>query len=189
MFRYEIIVDHGETANKCTILPLDYRADFHLYRGSYHGRLTADVLLHPKGEPLELLRERLIAPASLALIDCVWRRLDPIIQGLEAPLPILASIPSDFVTAYPRVSKFDFDPEGGLATIEALFVGAALLGQWDLSLLREYFFAEEFLQRNSKSFEKHGIEARWHGAIYQPLRPKNARTRRWGRGRGMEPAP
>ena len=183
MLDYEIVVDHGETPNKCTVMPLVYRTDFDIRQGRVTRALRADLLLHPEGEPLSQLSLAPDKVTCLAAIDCIWRRLTPILAGIDAPHPPLASIPRGFVTAYPRTSKKDFDPEGGLATIEAIFIAAAFLGHWDLSLLREYFFAERFLALNSAVFESYGIQGPVEGPVFQPLLPRNSRTRRIGRGR------
>lgn len=183
MLAYEIIVDHGETPNKCTILPLAYRSDFTILRGRVSEALRADVLLHPEGAPLDSLRFPPGAVKRLAAIDCIWRRLEPILEGIDQPHPLRARIPDGFLTAYPRTSRKDFDPDGGLATIEAIFIAAAFLGSWDQSLLREYFFAEQFLEMNRKTFEGYGLGFEFQSPVFQPLHPKNSRTRRIGRGR------
>ncbi|TWW09502.1 hypothetical protein E3A20_13650, partial [Planctomyces bekefii] len=90
-------------------------------------------------------------------VDCVWRRLPQILRWIEQPWPRLVAIPQDFVTAYPRRNKQNLDPEGGLATIEALFIAAAFLKNWDLSLLKEYHFGPAFLEANGKTFEKYRL--------------------------------
>jgi len=187
--RYEILVDHGETANKCTIVPLSYRTDFAIRRfprGELIKGFTADILLHPDGIPLDQLRTT--NAASLAAIDCIWKRLSPIIHWLEKPLPTLARIPDGFVTAYPRLSKHGNDPDGGLATIEALFIGAAFLGHWDTTLLSEYFFGERFLELNDQRFRDLGVTPgpASNQPIFQPRYPRSAWKRRVSRGRAGE---
>lgn len=182
--QFEIIVDHGETANKCTIVPLEYRSDFYLRFGTVTGPLRADVLLHHNGTPLHQLsvKERMVT--RVGVIDCVWRRLAPILDRLEKPLPALVSIPAGFVTAYPRRSKKDFDPAGGLATIEAIFIAAAFLGHWDETLLREYYFAERFLKENDAAFRRYGIiPPLVQKPVYRPTVAKTSHQRRLGRGR------
>ncbi len=183
MLEFEIIVDQGETPNKCTIMPLLYRTDFKILRGSMAHTLRADILLHPEGEPLTSMTLAKGSVKSLAAIDCIWRRLGPILEAVDRPHPRLVSIPPGFVTAYPRTSRKDFDPEGGLATIEAIFIAAAFVGSWDLSLLQEYFFAEKFLAMNDLSFRHYGIIPHVQSPVFQPHSPKNSRTRRIGRGR------
>ncbi|MFY7928821.1 MAG: hypothetical protein ACOVS5_08105 [Oligoflexus sp.] len=183
MLTYDIIVDHTETANKCTILPLSYRSDFRIARKPKAFRWTADLLLHPEGQSLADFCRAPRPVRSLAAVDCVWRRLEPILRGIEGTPPHFVKIPEEFVTAYPRVSRKDFDPEGGLATIEAIFIAAAFVGVWDPSLLREYFFAERFLTINIEAFRHFGIEPEIPEGIFAPYRPRNAQTRRLGRGR------
>lgn len=184
MLHYEIIVDHGETPNKCTITPLAYRADFKLHFQPPRGlALSADLLLHPEGVELNASFRSHFPVKLLGAIDCVWRRLPPLLESLSGPLPQLVSIPQDFLTAYPRISKKDYDPSGGLATIEALFIAGALLGQPDLSLLREYFFADRFLAMNEASFRRHGIVFELGGPVFRPSLERNSRNRRLARGR------
>lgn len=158
---YEILVDKNENPRKCTVQPLKYRADFALRRfgrGKPVGRLQADVLLHIEGEPLDQLaaadRDAL---GSVAVIDCHWKRCAAIMAQLERPWPRLARIPDGFETAYPRRNLEGKDPDGGLATIEALFIAAAFLGVWDETLLKEYHFGTRFLEVNRDAFQRFGI--------------------------------
>jgi pre-rRNA-processing protein TSR3 len=158
--RYEVVLDSGETANKCTIAPLAYRKDFRLIAVTHVlslGRLNADVLLHHEGECITQLRSKLAGVTGIAGIDCIWRRLPGLLRRVEGDLPILARIPEGFVTAYPRKSEDDSDPPGGLATIEAIFVAAALLGHWDATLLSEYYFGRRFIEMNQTRFLELGV--------------------------------
>jgi ribosome biogenesis protein Tsr3 len=158
MLKYEIIVDHNETSKKCTILPLRDRQDFCIRRYAPHKvmpPLIADVLLHPDGVPMDQLKRN--GDTKIAALDCIWRRLEAILKNMEGPLPTLGSIPPGFETAYPRKSRDGSDPSCGLATIEALFIGSAFIGQWDVSLLDKYYFADAFLARNEAVFRGYGI--------------------------------
>ena len=186
---YEIVLDHGETANKCTITPLRDRADFRfvsVFGEGPLGPLSAALLLHHDGKSIvDIPRPRPIA--TLASVDCVWRRLPKILPRLrwaEAPA-VLAKIPDGFVTAYPRTGRPSTDPAGGLATVEAIFIAAALLGNWDPSLLSRYYFGRVFVQRNAKLFLDLGVpqagdESQWPAQL-QPLR--NSYRRNANRGR------
>ena len=192
--RYEVLIDHGETSNKCTILPVSYREDLSIRkfrRGRPIPGLKADILLHPDGVSLAELVGADSQVESLATIDCIWRRLRPIMGWLEKPLPKLVKIPDGFVTAYPRLSRLGNDPSGGLATIEAVFIAAAFVGKWDISLLSEYFFGEEFIQLNQRRFRDFGIDPFCPEGvpIYQPRFPRSAMTRRLGRGRAISTRP
>jgi pre-rRNA-processing protein TSR3 len=159
---YDLLVDRGEIPQKCTILPLAYRPDFHIRRFDLKepiARLESGVLLHVDGAPLDELAPSLRARGvrSIALIDTVWKRCERIVDLIEKPLPPLARIPDGFLTAYPRRNKKNLDPDGGLATIEALFIAAAFLGTWDETLLAEYYFADRFLTANQSVFARFGL--------------------------------
>ncbi len=185
--KIEVIIDHGETANKCTIAPLVDRIDFRLIpvgRDLSLGRLNSPVLLHHEGECITQVAQRM--PVSgIAVIDCIWRRLDPLMKRIERPLPLLCRIPDGFVTAYPRRSKDCSDPDVGLATIEAIFIALTLVGKWDLSLLEHYPFAEKFIALNRLRFQQLGVDAERFNlpsTIYKrPVR--NSLLRRMARGR------
>ena len=83
----------------------------------------------------------------LLLLDSTWRLL-PKVRSKVRGSTVRRSIPSAWQTAYPRVSKDGSDPTGGLASIEALFVAQALLGNTMMSLLNGYHWQNEFLQLN-----------------------------------------
>lgn len=190
---YEIVVDHYETANKCTIAPLRDRTDFRfvkVFGEGPLGPLSAPILLHPDGMCLSKW-DRTVSVPALASVDCVWRRLPSIVRRLHwsvAPA-IFAKIPTGFVTAYPRVGKKSAEPEGGLATVEALFTAAALLGNWDVSLLSRYYFGRLYVERNARRFVELTVdhaadEAQWP----PPLRlERNSHLRKVNRGRLHRP--
>lgn len=183
---YEIILDSGETANKCTIAPLSYRSDFHLIRVKGAGALgpfQAPILLHPEGGCLTRIRDRFRQECGIASIDCVWRRLDTLIRRISGDLPMLARIPDGFETAYPRQSKIRNDPRGGLATIEAIFTAAALLGNWDASLLSDYYFGRKFVELNLKRFLDLGVPQVKIEFPVLKTKPKHSLQRRRDRGR------
>ncbi len=186
--RYEVILDSGETANKCTIAPLAGRPDFRLIpvKGAGAlGPLQSSILLHHEGRCLIELRESLGEVSGIACIDCVWRRLDPLIRRVEGKLPVLTRIPDGFATAYPRKSVLDTDPDGGLATIEAIFVAAAILGNWDTSLLSNYYFGRRFVELNARRLIELGAtqaadDSQWPVHV---SKQRSALQRRRDRGR------
>lgn len=155
---YEILVDKLENPRKCTIQPLKGRADFTFRYFSGNKPIapfTADCLLHIDGECLsEIPRSSL---RSLALIDCTWKKVPGVLQRLPIPLPKLVRMPDGFVTAYARKNKQGQDPDGGLATIEALFIAAAFMGYWDLSLLDTYYFKNDFLEMNKNLWKQYEL--------------------------------
>lgn len=159
--RYEILVDKTERANKCSILPLAYRKDFRIVRFDRRypiPALAGNLLLHPEGRPLGDWKNA-GDDVVVAAVDCNWNRLGNILERIDGVLPPLARIPGGFVTAYRRRNKQDRDPDSGLATVEALFLAAAFLGNWDRSLLAEYNEAGRFLEANAAAFARHGLAA------------------------------
>ena len=158
MLDFEIVVDKGEKPNKCTILPLINRSDFKIYRPGRNqviGPLSGDLLLHPDGE---LLHEMKIDDVKrLSVIDSNWKLLPMLLGRVALPLPKLARIPDGFLTAYPRRSKLNTDPDGGLATIEAIFIAAAFFGVWDETLFNKYHFGKEFLTINADTFARFNL--------------------------------
>ena len=157
--RFQILVDRGERLNKCTILPLAGHPELDIVR--YHrGRpipaLAGQLLLHPEGTALNDLGTNERQVATLSAIDCTWKRLGSVLRLIAQPLPRLVKIPDGFQTAYPRRNKLNQDPDSGLATIEAVFIAAAFLGHWNVSLLGKYPFATEFLELNRDSFARYG---------------------------------
>jgi ribosome biogenesis protein Tsr3 len=188
---FEIVADYGETPNKCTIAPLAARPDFRVVRVHGEGKLgplTAPLLLHHEGECLSRLRRDYPKPSALAAIDCVWRRLPHLVRKtdwVDGRQPTLAKVPDGFVTAYPRVGLQATDPDGGFATIEAVFIAAAMLGNPDLTLLSKYYFARRFIELNAARFADFGVGPFNVQSLHLPeKRPRNALTRRWNRGRG-----
>lgn len=187
---YEVIIDAGETVNKCTIAPLASRPDFrllHVKGPDPLGPLISPILLHHEGECITTLDPSLKGGRvqGIATIDCVWNRLDVLIRRIAGPLPKLVRIPNGFETAYPRRSAQNTDPEGGLATIEAIFVASALLGNWDVSLFSEYHFGRKFVELNQKLFLECGVlQAGDPDALpVIPKRVRNSQQRRKDRGR------
>lgn len=152
---FEILMDARENPRKCTILPLKERTDFkirYFHAGRPISAFQSQLLLHVDGEDLSEWKQEPVE--SLGLIDCNWKKVGPAMQQLAKPLPRLVKIPNSFVTAYPRRNKEGKDPEEGLATIEALFIAAAFLGNWDETLFDKYFFKEAFLQMNESQWKK-----------------------------------
>ncbi len=157
---YEVLMDKHENPRKCTIAPLAGRADLKIRKFSGNGPFPpfeSDCLLHIDGEDLSLLTQKKYS--SLALIDCNWKKVAGTLQKVVRPLPRLVRIPEGFATAYPRKNAEGKDPDGGLATIEALFIAAAFLGTWDETLLDKYHFQKEFLALNEALWKKYKLGA------------------------------
>ena len=185
---YEVIIDSSETPNKCTIAPLAHRPDFRLFRvkgSGALGPLNSPILLHHEGQCLTTIHKSFSEISGIATVDCVWKRLEGLLKRIAEPRPTFARIPDGFETAYPRRSENNSDPTGGLATIEAIFVAAALLGKWDVSLLSEYYFGRKFIELNAKQFLDLGVhQASNLEALPMPSpRSRNSKQRRHARGK------
>lgn len=163
---YEILIDKKENKKKCSLSPLSGKKNF-FFSNFYSGLdpikpLSSDILLHVDGEDLDKLTERYKEKNkpihSIALIDCNWRKVEPLMSRLEKPWPVLAKIPPGFKTAYPRKSKNPgVDPEGGLASVEALFIASAFLSVWNMDLLEKFHFKDSFLQMNEENWRKYKL--------------------------------
>lgn len=186
--RYEVILDSGETPNKCTIAPLAHRPDFHIFRVSKSlalGPFSSTVLLHPEGICMTQVGSSLGTVTGIASIDCIWRRLPGLLNRLSGEIPTKVRIPDGFVTAYPRKSSYDTDPDCGLATIEALFIASSLFGNWDVTLLSSYYFGRKFVELNANRFIELGVKEAEDPKLFpaQLCVPRHSKFRRESRGR------
>ena len=142
MVPISVIRHPKERRSKCSLTPLEGRADIDFFRArpNWSFDITGFTVL-ALGAP-ELSPED--AGRPLLLLDSTWRLLPQIEaclygQGVRRTLP---AVP----TAYPRISKIAEDPMGGLASVEALFLAKLLLGERDDALLADYYWRDEFLQ-------------------------------------------
>jgi pre-rRNA-processing protein TSR3 len=142
MVSISVIRHPKERRSKCSLTPLEGRADIDFFRArpNWSFDMTGFTVL-ALGAP-ELSPED--AGRPLLLLDSTWRLLPQIEaclhgQGVRRTLP---AVP----TAYPRISKIAEDPMGGLASVEALFLAKLLLGERDDALLADYYWRDEFLQ-------------------------------------------
>jgi pre-rRNA-processing protein TSR3 len=139
-----VLRDPRESLRKCSLTPLrgargvrfvDYQPALHLIAGPR-------VLLHPDGEEL--------GPAdrgrALLLIDCSWRRVPTLLRCVHGELD--ARRLPELASAYPRRSKTFADPARGLASIEALYAAAFLLGLQRPEWLACYRWRERVLELN-----------------------------------------
>jgi pre-rRNA-processing protein TSR3 len=139
-----IVIRHPrENPKKCSILPLQGRADLIFYTYPLRQPLPLDgyVRLAVDGPPLS----RNDASQGILLLDASWRWADAMTKHFEeVPPRSLAG----WKTAYPRVSKLGTDPDEGLATVEALFIAYHILDRPTAGLLNHYRWRAEFLQLN-----------------------------------------
>lgn len=62
-------------------------------------------------------------------------------------------------TAYPRSSKVSDDPDGGLATIEAIYAAYRLLGRDTTSLFDHYLWGQQFIEQNEQFWPRREQES------------------------------
>ena len=138
-----VIVFHPrERRAKCTVRPLRGRVDFgfcNFPRMPYD--LAGYVRLGLGGPPLGTDDQN----RGLLVLDGSWRHVEPMQRAHES-IPIRSLPP--LTTAYPRTSKVHTDPDGGLATIEAIYAAYRLLGRDTTGLLDHYHWAEQFITIN-----------------------------------------
>ncbi|MCA8988750.1 MAG: hypothetical protein KDA78_13965 [Planctomycetaceae bacterium] len=143
-----IIVHEKERRSKCTVEPLRGRSDFEFHKFPLKTRpdVSHCVRLGIGGEPL--------SPADrtqgLLVLDATWK-LAGLMEAEFAEVPI-RSLPAA-ETAYPRNSKLYEDPDQGLATIEAIYLSYLILGYSTDGLLDQYYWRDDFLDRNRELFE------------------------------------
>jgi pre-rRNA-processing protein TSR3 len=82
------------------------------------------------------------AACGLLVLDGTWRHVGPM-ERTFAHVPVRSLPP--LVTAYPRTSKQFQDPDGGLATIEAIYAAYRVLGRDTAGLLDHYRWAAAFV--------------------------------------------
>ena len=138
-----IIRHPKERLSKCSLEPLRGHPalTFHKATDSFHFDATGFTLL-ALGAP-ELTAED--AGCPLLLLDATWRLL-PQLESKLTGEPLRRSLPPT-PTAYPRVSKLDEDPHGGLASVEALYLAWKILGLDAPELLANYHWRESFLRQ------------------------------------------
>lgn len=140
-----LIIRHvRENLKKCSLTPLEGRSDLEFIKYPFKELppLQGYTILSVGAPVLEKAE-------GLCLIDATWVLAQKIDNQLPQTL-IRRSLPSGYVTAYPRKQTGCADPLAGLASVEALFIAYHILG-WDTSgLLDHYYWKEPFLAANSK---------------------------------------
>ena len=141
MTEITVIMHPKERRSKCSLVPLEGRADMHFLRARPEWTFDATgFTILALGAP-ELSIED--AGRPLLLLDSTWRLLPKLEacltgEGVRRTLPTVCG-------AYPRKSRIAEDPAVGLASVEALFLAKLLLGERDDTLLAKYYWRSEFL--------------------------------------------
>ena len=169
LLRFFIVRDHKENKRKCTLSPLLDEEGFefvdlrHPDRGPRRVEVPGGIVLAADAPPLEPTDRSVLqngdASARIILIDATWARVCKVLDRISV-MPgqswLRRSIPTDVVTAYPRISKLYDDPKVGLASIEAIFAASVVLGAPRLDLLPHYRWAAEFVRLNHLTFARWG---------------------------------
>jgi len=136
--------DPREPAKKCSLTPLRGMEGVRFVPLGAEQRVDAGrrLWLHPDGKELSPADRGL----GLLLVDCTWRRLAKLSKRIDGEL-LPRRLP-ELVTAYPRRSKLQPDPEHGLASVEALYAAMLLLDDPRPELLAHYRWADAFLAAN-----------------------------------------
>lgn len=140
-----------ENLKKCSLRGLEQRSDFLFL--SYPKNTLFDrenyILLTPEA-PVLSKNDR---DHGLLLLDATWRLAKKMIENITfPPSTIQRSLPAAFKTAYPRKQEEFVDPSRGLASIEALYIAYHILGYECSGLLKNYIWAEAFLEKNRELF-------------------------------------
>ncbi len=93
---------------------------------------------------------------GLFIIDGTWRYAERM-ERVMREANLLAHVPArrvDWLTAYPRKSKYTDEPDNGLATIEAIYAYYYELGLSTHGLLVRYRWREQFLQINASALAR-----------------------------------
>lgn len=146
MTELTIIRHPKERRSKCSLTPLEGRPDLRFLKARQGWEFDVTGFTVLALDAPELTDED--AGRPLLLLDSTWRLLPQLEaclvgEGVRRTLPAVA-------TAYPRVSKLAEDPQGGLASVEALYLARLMLGERDDSLLEAYHWREIF-QKNLRS--------------------------------------
>ena len=143
-----VILRHKkENLKKCSLRGLENREDFlfYTYPDGDFPMLSNYILLDLDGEPL--------SPADndkgLLILDATWRYAEKMCKFVASKQTwVKRSIPAHWRTAYPRRQSDCPNPDQGLASIEAIFVAYKVLGRDTAGLLDNYYWKEQFLEKN-----------------------------------------
>ncbi|MBM3191429.1 MAG: hypothetical protein FJZ63_02080 [Chlamydiae bacterium] len=150
-----IILRHRkENLKKCSLKGLESAPDmvFYTYPSLLPNSLEGYLMLYladPPAPPLSPCDARY----GLFFLDSTWnyeRAMHSKIK--ENHTLIYRSLPSTFMTAYPRKQTACIAPDQGLATVEALYIAYKILGRDASHILQHYYWKEDFLKKNVKTF-------------------------------------
>ncbi len=137
-----VIRHRRERIAKCSLRWLHERTEMTFLRAAkgFTFDATGFTLLAVDSAPLTAAD----AERPLLLLDSTWRWLPRLMECIIGN-PVCRSVPAHVQTVYPRVSRVFRDPQGGLASVEALYAARRILGDDDPSLLDGYHWKDQFL--------------------------------------------
>jgi pre-rRNA-processing protein TSR3 len=146
--RRDVIIRHPrERRSKCSLTPLEGREDLTFFKAREGWEFD------PTGYTVLALDAQILsgddAQRPLLILDSTWRLL-PQVEACLSAGAVRRSLPAA-TTAYPRMSKIDKDPMGGLASVEALYLARLLIGARDDTLLDDYYWRDSFLNNLKKA--------------------------------------
>lgn len=152
LFPPTVVIRHRlENLKKCTLRGLEARSDFIFLSYPYQvlPSLENYIVLTLDAPPLT----EQDSPYGLLILDATWRYAAKMFKPLEnQPHFLYRSLPAHFRTAYPRRQDDCIDPERGLASIEAIYLCYSLLGRETEGLLDQYYWKNQFLEKNLIDF-------------------------------------
>ena len=138
-----IVVHPRERRSKCTVQPLRQRPGFVFYKHPRAPQQLDGYVRLGLGGPILSEADK---ECGLLVLDGTWRWVEPM-ERLAATIPVRSLPP--LATAYPRSSKVSENPDGGLATIEAIYAAYRLLGRDTTGLLDHYRWGNAFVEQNA----------------------------------------
>jgi len=136
---------------QCSLTALEGRSDLEFHNEKAIGKADFNgcMLLHPDGVELsEADKEK-----EIILVDAHWKKALKIVAQLEENYNLEQRGITGFSTAFPRTNGLKGDPVNGLRSCECLWVVKKLLGERDDSLLEDYYFKKEFLEKNKEKID------------------------------------
>lgn len=143
-----IVLRHRkENLKKCSLRGLETRDDFlfYTYPTQELPEMSGYIMLSLDGPPLSLEDKN----RGLFVLDGTWRYATKMYENTRGLEKLeTRSLPAVYKTAYPRKQEDCEDPERGLASVEAIFIAYTILGRDTTGLLDNYYWKEDFFEKN-----------------------------------------
>ena len=143
-----IVLRHRrENLKKCSLRGLESREDVRFF--SYPRGILPDLsgyIMLALDAPVLTKKD---ADKGLFILDSTWRYSETMGRFADPNhVLIKRSLPANYRTSYPRRQEDCFDPERGLASIEAIYIAYHILERDTSGLLDLYHWKENFLKTN-----------------------------------------